>query len=123
MRFGIVGNELGERWRWVAPFPERPKFKVELYRPKASEHLDVVTKFKIGRDDPDWGGFLKFLAKNWFRAFEGAEDANGVPLDNTESVRLLMLEEPSVGLMDAIVPLFRKVAEQDVEGKGDSDSV
>ena len=123
MRFqiGNDGTELtGRKWAWVSL---ESGLHVEVFQPTNTEHLKALTRFGVIRGNPDWKGFALFLAREWFRDFKGAMADDGVtPLPNTEKVRLLMLEDPTVNLLDSILPLFKSAAEDDAEGKGGSAS-
>ena len=116
MRFVHMG---GERWKW---FQFRgTDFEVDLYCATTEEHAEAVGKFRVGMPGVDMQGWLTHIATHWFRAFKGAVDGAGQPIDNTLANRVAILNAPDVYAF--VYGSLNNFAAWRAEGNADSGSV
>lgn len=95
LKLPVANGKIQGEWRWET-FDDNVRF--EIYVPTSDQLLRYHSRFAIGSEKPKTQQQFQFVAKNWFRNFEGIGDADGHPLENSVENRLAILRYRDTGL-------------------------
>ena len=93
MQFDIKDGKPGsERLRWATYKNDNgDELRVRLYIPDSAKWSRYLARFKVGTAKYDPAAAIRYISQHWFTEFEGAKDADGNDLQNTPTIRALMM--------------------------------
>lgn len=116
MQFDVKDGKVGgDRWVDRVFRQESEELSLNIFIPDSAAWGSFLSRYKLSTARADWYGAQKFVAKKWFRNFDGAKDMSGADIENTIENRTAMLAA-SKKLWDWLFGAIAEAIDEEAEG-------